>query len=178
MASEPLTLYKLMILYMLSCVDFPLTGSQISQFILEKGYTGYFNVQQALADLLDTGLVLANRIYNISYYTITRSGKDTLDSFCHMVSDEILTEIDEYIGQHRYRFRNENDITADYVEVGDKDFQVICEVRGSKEFVSSLTLHVTTEEMAIAICDNWPEHYEEIYSFLVEKLMIRSRKKH
>ena len=37
--SEPLTLYKLIILYMLEKVDFPLTNAQISGFVLDKGYT-------------------------------------------------------------------------------------------------------------------------------------------
>ena len=34
--SETYTLYKLIVLYMLDKVDFPLTTSQISEFILEK----------------------------------------------------------------------------------------------------------------------------------------------
>ena len=37
--SEPLTLYKLIILYMLEKVDFPLTNAQISGFVLDKGNT-------------------------------------------------------------------------------------------------------------------------------------------
>ena len=36
---EPLTLYKLIILYMLNRVDFPLTNAQVGNFILEKEYT-------------------------------------------------------------------------------------------------------------------------------------------
>ena len=40
--SETYTLYKLIVLYMLDKVDFPLTTSQISEFILEKEYTTYF----------------------------------------------------------------------------------------------------------------------------------------
>ena len=35
--SETFTLYKLIILYMLNKVDFPLTTSQISEFVLDKG---------------------------------------------------------------------------------------------------------------------------------------------
>ena len=31
---------------MLNQVDFPLTNSQISEFILDKGYTTYFKLQQ------------------------------------------------------------------------------------------------------------------------------------
>ena len=43
MSDNRLTLYKLIILFMLDRVDFPLTTSQLSQFILDKGYTNYFN---------------------------------------------------------------------------------------------------------------------------------------
>ena len=35
--AETFTLYKLIVLYMLDRVDFPLTTSQISEFILIKG---------------------------------------------------------------------------------------------------------------------------------------------
>ena len=35
--SEPFTLYKLIVLYMLEKLDFPLTNGQISEFILDKG---------------------------------------------------------------------------------------------------------------------------------------------
>ena len=44
--SETFTLYRLMILYMLDKVDFPLTNTQITNFIQEKDYTDYFTVQQ------------------------------------------------------------------------------------------------------------------------------------
>ena len=37
MSDNQLTLYKLIILFMLERVDFPLTTSQLSQFILDKG---------------------------------------------------------------------------------------------------------------------------------------------
>ena len=51
--SETFTLYKLIILYMLDKVDFPLTNAQISEFILNKGYTTYFKLQQALSELTE-----------------------------------------------------------------------------------------------------------------------------
>ena len=54
---ETFTLYKLIVLYMLDRVDFPLTTSQISEFILDKGYTTYFRLQSALAELTDSGLL-------------------------------------------------------------------------------------------------------------------------
>ena len=49
MTQDPLTLYKLIVLYMLNRVDFPLTKAQITDFILEKEYTTYMNLQSVLA---------------------------------------------------------------------------------------------------------------------------------
>lgn len=62
--AEAFTLYKLIILYMLDKVDFPLTNSQISEFVLDKGYTDYFKLQQALSELADGGLILKESTHN------------------------------------------------------------------------------------------------------------------
>ena len=45
MTSDPFTLYKLIVLYMLDRVDYPLTRTQIADFVLEKDYTSYLNLQ-------------------------------------------------------------------------------------------------------------------------------------
>ena len=55
--AEPITIYKLIILYMLSQVDFPLGNTKISNFFLDKEYTTYFTIQQVLNDLLDSELI-------------------------------------------------------------------------------------------------------------------------
>ena len=47
MLSEPMTLYKLMNLYMLKQVNFPLTYAQISDFFLSREYTDYFTLLSA-----------------------------------------------------------------------------------------------------------------------------------
>ena len=52
MLAEPMTLYKLMNLYMLHQVNFPLTNAQLSNFFLDREYTTYFTLQQALNELL------------------------------------------------------------------------------------------------------------------------------
>ncbi len=57
MLSEPMTLYKLMNLYMLKQVNFPLTNAQLSSFFLDREYTTYFTLQQALNELLEAGLI-------------------------------------------------------------------------------------------------------------------------
>ena len=58
--ADTLTLYKLIILKMLDQADAPLTGAQITDFILEKEYTNYFTLQQVLSEMEETGLVLVS----------------------------------------------------------------------------------------------------------------------
>ena len=43
--TETMTLYKLIILYLLQKVDFALNTSQLAEFILDKGYTTYCDIQ-------------------------------------------------------------------------------------------------------------------------------------
>uniref|UniRef100_UPI003FEF21EC DUF4364 family protein n=1 Tax=Lachnospira sp. TaxID=2049031 RepID=UPI003FEF21EC len=57
MNTEATTLYKLMVLYMLSKVNFPLSNSQIADFMLDKHYTTYFTLQEVLSSLADDGFV-------------------------------------------------------------------------------------------------------------------------
>ena len=76
--SEPFTLYKLIILYMLQKVDFPLTNSQISEFILDRGYTTYFTLQSVLSELAESDMIRQEIILNSSYYSLTESGEEAL----------------------------------------------------------------------------------------------------
>ena len=55
--ADAFTLYKLIILYMLDKVNFPLSNGQLSEFILDREYTDYFTVQSALSELVETGFL-------------------------------------------------------------------------------------------------------------------------
>ncbi len=76
--AESFTLYKLIILYMLNKVDFPLTTSQISEFILDKGYTTYFKLQESLSELAASSLILPETTHNRTLYHLTENGAETI----------------------------------------------------------------------------------------------------
>ena len=62
--TETFTLYKLIILYMLNKVDFPLTTAQISEFILDKGYTTFFKLQSTLSEMIESDLIVSETTHN------------------------------------------------------------------------------------------------------------------
>ena len=105
--AQPLTLYKLIVLYMLDRVDFPLSTSQISEFVLDKGYTTYFKLQQALSELMDAGLIRDESTHNRTLYHLTEDGSSTIDYFKNNISQDIQKDVNEYLKEKKYDLKNE-----------------------------------------------------------------------
>ena len=107
MLSEPMTLYKLMNLYMLKKVNFPLTNAQLTDFFLQHEYASYFTLQQALGELKDSGLIHAESTHSTTRYEITKEGEETLHFFESSISPAIIEDMDTYLKENRLRLRNE-----------------------------------------------------------------------
>lgn len=171
MQNDALTLYKLIILYMLDKVNFPLTNAQISNFILEKEYTNYFTIQQAISELNDAELIQTETVRNSTYYRINQSGEETLEFFGNKISDTIKKEIDEYLYKNEYEFKDEVSTIADYYEEKKGEYIVRCQVKENGNPIIDLNLSVPSEEEAMAICSNWKARSQEVYAYVMKTLM-------
>lgn len=170
MTQEPLTLYKLIVLYMLNRVDFPLTKTQISDFILEKEYTNFLTLQQAISELIDAGMLRAHTIRNRTHLSITKEGLDTLHFFGNRINPEIKKEINSFFKENAYELRNEVSILADYYKSTSGEYEAHLVAKDKDIHLIDLTLSVPTEETAAAICDNWQKKNQEVYQFLISQL--------
>ena len=93
MLQDPLTLYKLIVLYMLNRVTFPLTAAQVSDFILGKEYTNFLTLQQVINELTDAGMIATQSIRNRTHLSITPEGKETLNFFENRIGDTIKLDV-------------------------------------------------------------------------------------
>ncbi len=170
MIQDPLTLYKLIIIYMLDRVNFPMTKSQVSDFVLGKEYTNFLTFQQVISELIETKLISADSIRNRTHLSITPEGRETLDFFGNRINEAIKKEIDNYLSEHEYTLRNEVSVLGDYYKStsGEYEAQLIAKDRGIK--LVEITLSVPTEDMAASICDNWQKKNQEIYEYLTTQL--------
>lgn len=171
MLSEPMTLYKLMNLYMLKQVNFPLTNSQLSSFFLDHEYTTYFTLQQALNELLEAGLITMDTVQNSSRYQITKEGEDTLSFFGKNISPAIVEDMDSYLKEHKFQLRNEVGMVADYYKSTNQDYTVHCEVKEGRSTLINLDLSVPDKEQAELMCSRWRDKSQEIYAFIMKSLM-------
>ncbi|HIZ43557.1 MAG TPA: DUF4364 family protein [Firmicutes bacterium] len=169
--SEPLTLYKLMILYMLKQVKFPLSGSQISEFFLDKEYTTYFTLQQALSELIEAHLIKLETTRNSSRYEITSEGEETLTFFGKKISSAIIDDINEYLKENKVRLRDEVGVLSDYYKSTNQDYIVHCAIREGKTQLLEINLSVPDREQADHMCARWNRESQKIYSFLMQTLM-------
>ncbi len=170
MTQEPLTLYKLIVLYMLDWVNFPLTKAQISDFILEKEYTNFLTLQQAISELTDSGMVTAVTIGNRTQLHITEEGKSTLSFFQNRISNSIKEEIRSYLKEKNPQLRNEVSITSQYFRSPNGEYAAHLSAKEKDADLVSITLSVPFEEMASSICNNWQKKNQEIYKYLTEQL--------
>ena len=164
-------LYKLMLLYMLQRVDFSLSFAQISDFILEKGYTDYFTLQVCLSELIDSSLIHAEVIRNVSYYTLTPEGEKTIGMFTSNINREIRSDIDRYLETNELKMRDENSVQADCYRNTAGDYTVRCYVREKDTVLIDLKLTVPEQAQAKAICGQWKKQSQDIYAYVMQKLM-------
>lgn len=170
MTQDPLTLYKLIVLYMLNRVSFPLTQSQIGDFILEREYTNYLTLQQAIAELIDAELVTAEVIRNRTQLTITDEGRETLAFFTGRINASIKEDINRYFTANELELRNEVSIQSDYRKSFSGEYEAHLRAKEKDVTVVEITLSVPDEDTASAICANWQTRNQEIYQYLVKKL--------
>ncbi|MDD2971112.1 MAG: DUF4364 family protein [Lachnospiraceae bacterium] len=170
MNQDAITIYKLIVLYMLNRVDFNLTKTQVDDFILAKEYTTYLTLQQVIAELIDANLIVAKTIRNRTHLSITEEGKNTLSFFSNRVNTAIKNDVDNYLKENELELRNEVSILSDYYKSTSGEYEAHLVAKDKDITLVDLKLSVPIEEMASAICENWTKKNQEIYKYLTEKL--------
>ena len=166
------TLYKMIILYMLKKVTFPLSNSQITNFLLDHEYTTYFHIQQTIHDLMDTHLILERKQGNSICYEVTPEGQKTLSYFEKNMSDSIRLEVDSYILEKGMvtQLRVRTFPPAEYYRTPEQEYTVQLGVLEKNAPLIQLKITVPTEEMAKNLCHNWPKRSQEIYASVMTSL--------
>lgn len=169
--AEPFTLYKLIVLYMLNRVDFPLSNSQISDFVLGQGYTDYFKLQQAISELIEAGLIHEESTHSRTFYHLTEDGSTTLQFFKKSISPAIQNDINKYLTEKKFDLKDEVSIKSDYYKNTNMEYSVRCQVIENELPIIDLTISVPSEEAAEKAASAWKEKNQEIYAYIMKHLL-------
>ena len=171
MITEPITLYKLMILYLLKTVNYPLTNNQLSGFFLDYEYTTYFTLQQAISELDDAGFIKTHQSKKSTRYEITQEGSNTVELFGNDISSGAIKDMDDFLRENKIKLRQESSNFTDYYETDGGDYIVHAEVREENSILYALEINVPDKESAERMCVRWSEKNQEIYAFIVKQLL-------
>lgn len=155
---------------MLDRVDFPLTKSQIGDFILEKEYTNFLTLQQVIGELTDAGLITAQSIRNRTHLSITPEGQETLKFFGNQINESIKADVNLFFKEKEIELRNEVSILSDFYKSTSGEYEAHLTAKDKGINLVDITISVPTKETAAAICDNWQRKNQEIYQYLINQL--------
>lgn len=170
MNQDPLMLYRLIVLYMLNQVSFPLTKAQLGDFILEKEYTNFLTLQQVISELNDSSLIASKSIRNRTHLSITVEGQKTLSYFENRINEEIKSDIIKYLRDNELELRNEVSILSDYYKATNGEYEAHLIAKDKDVELVHIKMTVPDEKIAETICDNWQSKNQEIYKQLTEQL--------
>ncbi len=169
--TDRLSVYKMMILYMLNKVDYELSESQMSEFLMGRDYCNYFSFQESITELTNSGFITPKTVRNSTYYSIDQVGMETLSYFGNDLSENIKNDIDEYLADNKIKLRTRSEVLSDYKKNDRGKYEVSLSLTDNGIPAAAITLYVDDEKTAIHICDGWREKSSDVYSDLVYKLL-------
>lgn len=170
MLQDPLTLYKLIILYMLDQVDFPLPTAEVNSFLMGKEYAGFMPLLQAISDLAETGMVSTRTISGEPHLAITEEGAQALRYFGGRINDAIKQDVRDHLKEHELALRDRISVQSNYYKSTSGEYEAHLIAKERDITLVDITLSVPEEKAAAAICDNWQKKNEAVYQYLIQEL--------
>lgn len=171
MNMDTTTLYKLMVLYMLNKVNFPLSNGQISEFVLKHQYTNYVTLQEIIDTLVTDNFISVLTYRSSTQYKLTPEGMETISFFANKISPAIREDIDNYLKENSYELKCETNTISDYYRNTDGEYTVHCQVKEGSHTLIEVNLSVPLESQADAMCGKWKDASQEIYDLIMHKLL-------
>lgn len=157
---------RILLCYILSSVNAPLSGEDVSQIVQRKALANYFEVGDALAALLEQGHVCRD---GAGLYTVTDTGReiaDRLDSTLPLsVRDKALEAAVRLMAEARSRRENRVEVRE-----MDRGFQVTCHVSGGMVDLMAISLYVPDRAQAEMVERHFHRDPDGVYGLLLAAL--------
>ncbi|MDE6743075.1 MAG: DUF4364 family protein [Lachnospiraceae bacterium] len=167
-------LYKLIVLYILDHTTSEITKSQISDFVLERGYIDFITLQLAFSELEENALTESRQINNRTLLTITKEGHHTISSLEERIAYPIRQDIKNYLSSHHFSMQKALSVQSHYRALNNKSYEARLVIKDQQEELAGLTLNLPTKELAETVCRNWDKKNNDIYKYLMHELLTSS----
>lgn len=162
---------KLIVLYILEKIEFPLTNTQITNIVLENNVINYFSLQESLVELEQSDLVKLEENEQKVTFQPTEIGLKTLNMFQTKIPKSVRTALAEYISKNKDQIKKDSEIQADFMKKNEHEYIVNLKAIENNIVLIDLKLSVVSVKQAKFICEKWKSSSGKIYGQIMDTLI-------
>lgn len=163
------TEHKLLVLYAMNGLG-PATAEQLLRFFVDRDQMNYIDLQIALAELRENGLI-RRQVHPVGVLLVpTADGMETLRMFRRRIPYSARHSVDDALMGWRAKFSHERHVMHKVTERQDGSIEVRLSVVEEDDTLIELMLRVPDDERAERFCDTWTKKAGAIYARLMRVL--------
>ena len=162
---------KLLLLYILNKVKFPVSNNQLTQIILENNLINYFTLQQYIVDMVSSNLLKYTDEETKSRIILTEKGIRVLSFFENRISEEKMNIITAYLSTNMEYIKREVTVSADYTIEQKDTFVVDLRAVENETTLIDIKLTVGSNKQARDLCTKWKTNSSDLYNKIINLLI-------
>ncbi|MPQ42654.1 DUF4364 family protein [Clostridium tarantellae] len=162
---------KLLLLYIIKSIKYPISNAQLTDIILENSFINYFMLQQYISELISSEFLKYEEIDSKEFLVLTNKGDKVLFFFKDRISKNKLKLIDDYINAKVESIKKELNICSDYTIDENSSFLVNLKAMENGSVLMDLTISVPSKDEAKSLCSKWKNNSSDIYHKIINALI-------
>jgi len=154
---------KLLLLYIISRLNLPVSNAQLTELVLKNNLMNYFILQQYIDELASAEFLNYVDMSGSKRLVITDKGEKVLEMFIERVSIKKSEIVNEYIEKNWDAIKKDVTVTADYTIEKKDDFIVSLKAMEKDKLLIDIRINVHSNKQARDLCTKWKENYSEMY---------------
>lgn len=161
---------KLLVLYVIKSLKYPITNTQLTEIILENNFINYFTLQQYISELISSEFLKYKTINDKKHIVITEKGNNVLSFFTDRISPMKKKIIDDYLLSAIDSIKKELTIHSDYTISENDTFIVNLNAFEDETLLIDLKVSVPSKKQAVSLCNRWKKDPSDIYTKIMNTL--------
>ena len=162
---------KVLMLYILSCINGDITQDGLFKIISSINDINYFYFKQVLTDLMDSKLVGSYTKVNEQVIKITSEGKNA-----YILTKDILPGIMKLKADNIFKkefsdIEEKSSIIAEFTPKSENEYIIKCKIVENNETIFEVKTFAGTRDRAKRIVDNWNKNANSIYPKILNMLL-------
>ena len=168
---------KLIILYTLEKMEFPLTENTIYDIVYYRNsWMLYMDCKEYLFKLVESNLVYKTQGRDgEEKFNITYDGRNCLHHFDYKIDPKLREQITEFTKINRLHFKRSQEYASTFFKSEDGSYIVVLKIRpdtSQDEALFEIKIKAPSRLSAIEACNRWQEQahmaYEAIYEMFIQ----------